>query len=98
MEPAAGEMGQLSATMNWFATKLASTSRKIRVAMELQRLMLMHASEKEGVAGNPSEGAAVNLVPHHVELMNKRLEMRLLDNEFTLERVRIQLNVVSTVI
>lgn len=94
--PVAGEMGKLSATMSEFGTKLASTSRKIQVAMELRRFMLMHAGEREGVTGNPSEGAAANLIHHHVELMNTRHDMQLLDNEFTLERLRIQLNAVGT--
>jgi hypothetical protein len=96
-QPATGEMGQLSATMSGFATKLASTSRKIHVAKELQRFMLMHAGEREDMAGISNEGAATKLIPHHVELMHKRLEMQLLDNEFILERVKIQLNAVSAI-
>lgn len=87
-QPADSDMGQLSATMSGFATKLASTSRKIQVARELQRFI---TQESAGVDGD----AAAELLKHLAALMDKRLEMQLLDNEFILQRVKIQLNAAS---
>ncbi|KAH7130837.1 hypothetical protein EDB81DRAFT_807573 [Dactylonectria macrodidyma] len=96
-QPAAGSMGQLSAKMSGFATKLASTRRKIKVARELQEFMLAH--EKKGPAATRvANVAAVTLIEHHAKLMDNRLRMQLLDNEFILERVNIQLNTIFNLI
>ncbi len=93
-EPAQGSWGHLSAKMSGFARKLASTSRKIQTATDLQTFMLTHAADKEPDS-EPSERAA-QLIRHHAGLMCNRLEMQRRQNEFLNQKVNIQLTAVSS--
>jgi len=93
-QPAMGSLAYLSAQMSGFATKLASTTRKIQVTRELQSFMLAHSQEAAEFGSDADVDATVKIVEHHVEFMDKRLEMQLLDNGLANERVRIQLNAV----
>ncbi|RYP53170.1 hypothetical protein DL768_001763 [Monosporascus sp. mg162] len=90
-QPAGGSWGELSARMSGFARKLASTSRKIQVAKELQEFMLVHVNKRGSVGANE---VAAELVKHHIELISKRLEMHRLQNEFLLQKVNIQLTAI----
>lgn len=100
---AAGQMGELSASMSGLCTKLASTARKIEVAREFQDFMNaqvqatleQRASAPVGNLENRHESIGEDLLDQNIKLMKKRLEMKLLDNQYILERVRIQLAAVS---
>ncbi|SPO03621.1 uncharacterized protein DNG_06304 [Cephalotrichum gorgonifer] len=84
------ELAQLSALASGRAGKLASTARKIRVARELQAFTIEHAREGDMATGG--------LVEHHARLVDKRLQMQMLDNEYTVERAKIQMDALFNLI
>lgn len=103
---AAGQMGELSASMSGLCTKLASTARKIQVAREFQDFMNAQVQarlERNGSAPvdnlkKRDESIGEDLLDQNIKLMRKRLEMKLLHNQYILERVRIQLAAVSSML
>jgi len=91
-EPAQGSWGHLSAKMSGFARKLASTSRKIQMATELQNFIVTNLDQEPGL------GEMVHsrrLIGSHVQLMSARLEMQRQQNNFLVQKVNIQLTAVS---
>lgn len=89
---ATGQLGQLSAEMSGSATKLASVQRK---GCTLDTLMefVMDALKAEEKQSSPSEGDV--LLKHHIGVLQQRLKMQMLDTEYTLKRVHIQIEAVS---
>lgn len=93
---ASGLLGELSATMSGYASKLASVERKSKTVERLTEFISQH-SARSPVAGATLGGDldANTLMLSHNNVLKERLSMQVLDNSYTLKRVRIQIEAVS---
>lgn len=95
---APGDLQQLSASLSGFAIKLAGTARKMRFMREVHRFIEAHTQGLNTCDKSGSTTSATGVTPvtlrHHVGVMESRLDMQLLENEFTLARVNVQMTAV----
>lgn len=111
-EAATEELGSLSAQTSGSAAKLASTMRKTKTLERLLDFILRMVDEDEsrlrpGAAqGNGPNGSidpvsqsvldGCGLLKTHVDLLKERQKNQLLDTEYILKRVQVQIDAVST--
>lgn len=108
--PATGELGELSARMSGCETKLAGVTRKAKTLEELCGFMsryshtepTSHMDEQElsqsstrGVSSNGDNISGDEILYHSVGLLEERLRMQTADNDYVMQRVRIQIDAVS---
>ncbi|KAH8679216.1 hypothetical protein BGZ61DRAFT_396048 [Ilyonectria robusta] len=88
--PAAGELGNLSARMSGCAAKLANGSRKLSVRDSIYTLSSSPLSPLATFQEKPNTSAAT-LLSHHVDVLQQRLAMQSVDNEYVRQRVQVQI-------
>lgn len=88
------ELGQLAMRASGSATKLASIDRK-STSMQKVLHFIIKQLDKEASAAGPAMRNAQHLLRHHVGVLEERLEMQMLDTQYTMKRVDIQINAVS---
>ena len=97
-EAAADTLGELSAKMSGHAAKLASTTRKMRALSDLHEFILEHTNENKIASEDAMlESNSAEVLRSHITLMQKRLKMQMLDNDYILERVGVQRSAVSRI-
>ncbi|KAM3556462.1 hypothetical protein MY1884_005047 [Beauveria asiatica] len=84
-------LGQLAMRASGSATKLASIDRK-STSMHKVLHFIIKQLDKEASAAAPSLRDAQHLLRHHVGVLEERLEMQMLDTQYTMKRVDIQIN------
>lgn len=95
---ASGLLGELSAEMSGFASRLASVERK---SMTLEKLMafVLNQLGTPGQAATPANPDPApggdSLIRNHTSVLQQRLTMQVLDKTYTLKRVQIQIEAVS---
>lgn len=103
-QPATGELGELSARMSGCETKLASVTRKVKTLEELCGFMSRnsHTDKQQllqrysgGVPSNRVDISEDEILNHSVDLLQGRLRMQAADNDYVMQRVRIQIRAVS---
>ena len=87
--PAKESYEELGAKVSGYSTKLAGISRKIRIGLELQEFILTHARDQR------DNGKGVDLIKQYANLLNDRLKMQRLDNDYVMERAKVQQMAVS---
>ncbi|CAH0049776.1 unnamed protein product [Clonostachys solani] len=94
--PAPGDLRELLATMSGFATKLAGTTRKMEFLHEIYRFIHTQTDiNYDGHKPDSIEGEECKHcmdMGHQVRLMQHRLAMQHLENDFILARVEVQMN------
>jgi hypothetical protein len=115
-QPAAGELGHLSARMSGCAAKLANGTRKLKVVAALNEFILEHSGDEQctnsrgrdelvawgskleptrhssaTISSDSHAGSGKSLLTHHIRLMQHRLQMQLVDNEYVQQRVQVQI-------
>lgn len=104
-QPAAGELGSLSAQMSGCAAKLANGTRKMKVIEAINDFISQHAASRpaqprkqEGIyiAGRKIEtmtntGSDEPFPPSHLGLLRHRVQMQAVDTAYVQQRVQIQL-------
>ncbi|KAF4976978.1 hypothetical protein FZEAL_6427 [Fusarium zealandicum] len=90
---ATGELGTLSAEMSGYATRLASTERKSQTLGKLMDFVLRTIGSDNGTALDGDE-----LMKHHIGVLQQRLSMQIMDREYTLKRVQIQIQALVNLI
>jgi hypothetical protein len=97
--PAIGELGELSARMSGCETKLASVTRKVKTLEELCGFMSRNShTDKQQLSQRPSNRVDISgdeILDHSVGLLQGRLRMQAADNDYVMQRVRIQIKAVS---
>lgn len=103
-QPAAGELGHLSAQMSGCAAKLANGTRKMKVVEAINGFIHQHAaSHDSGRPTTPSinfgteqKGLYATTVHEsfsalHMELLDQRVQMQAVDTAYVQQRVQIQI-------
>ncbi|KAF5022414.1 hypothetical protein F66182_5554 [Fusarium sp. NRRL 66182] len=90
---AAGKLGDLSAEMSGYATRLASTERKGKTLEKLLEFVQQRVS-----LGQSATLEADTVMENHVKILQQRLIMQAMDREYTLKRVQIQIDVLNNLI
>lgn len=106
-QPAAGELGQLSAGMSGCAAKLANGTRKMKVIEALNEFIQQHSWEPTapqpqirdpiylGDMGTKSLGKTVppdgNFSKPHIDLLRHRVQMQATETAYMQQRVQIQI-------
>ncbi|KAM0453507.1 hypothetical protein ACHAPV_006292 [Trichoderma viride] len=82
------------------AVKLSSLSRKSKMVEKALKFILKNISEQGGYETSPKSvsAEACQLLKSHALLLQDRLEMQLVDIEYTLKRVQLQISIVSALI
>ncbi|KAF7539001.1 hypothetical protein G7Z17_g12519 [Cylindrodendrum hubeiense] len=94
-------LGELSAEMSGFASRLASIERK---SMALEKLMdfILDRSGPLGQVTTPATSGTVpdgdSLMRNHTSVLQQRLSMQVLDKTYTLKRVQIQIEALVNLI
>lgn len=104
---ALGDLGPLAASASGYATKLASIERKGKAVgriLEFMRQSIQESRAQYRASADATSyslpwAAAVEksntLLDHHVTVLNDRLQMQMVDTDYTLTRVKIQIEAVS---
>ncbi|KAH7011528.1 hypothetical protein EDB80DRAFT_775513 [Ilyonectria destructans] len=98
---ASGLLGELSAEMSGFASRLASVERK---SMTLEKLMafVLNQLGTPGQAATPASPDPApdgdSLMRNHTSVLQQRLTMQVLDKTYTLKRVQIQIEALVNLI
>ncbi|KAF4456906.1 hypothetical protein FALBO_15313 [Fusarium albosuccineum] len=82
---AAGELGELSAKMSGDTTRLGSAERKSQTLAKLMEFVQRMVGPGQGTA---SEGDKI--IKNHIQVLQERLAMQIMDREYTLKRAQIQ--------
>ncbi|KAJ4286581.1 hypothetical protein N0V88_008004 [Collariella sp. IMI 366227] len=102
-QPAAGELGHLSAQMSGCAAKLANGTRKLKVVETINDFISQHASPKPRKAKtwnhshyniDKGEATAAPVGPFpgsHIDLLRHRVQMQAVDTAYVQQRVQIQI-------
>ncbi|CAM1500796.1 Fc.00g099580.m01.CDS01 [Cosmosporella sp. VM-42] len=100
---ASGVLGDLSAEMSGYATRLASVERKSKTLEKLLDFIFQQVGEyKEGenqhtaVLGGMVDGD--DLVRHHAGALRQRLNMQVLETNYILKRVQVQIEALVNLI
>lgn len=93
-QPAAGELGSLSAQMSGCAAKLANGTRKLKVVDALNEFMLHEAAA--AVAGGNTNTTADDdddaaAVARNIQLLQHRASMQAVDTAYVQQRIQIQI-------
>jgi hypothetical protein len=90
----------LAAEADRCAVKLGSLSRKSKMVEKALKFILKNTSEHrgDGTSSKSLSDEACQLLKSHVLLLEDRLEMQLVDIEYTSKRVQLQINIVSVLI
>ncbi|KAK0706220.1 hypothetical protein B0T26DRAFT_655937 [Lasiosphaeria miniovina] len=90
-QPAAGELGSLSAQMSGCAAKLANGTRKLKVVDALNEFML-HDAALAGDNGTTTTSAADDAaVARNMQLLQHRASMQAVDTAYVQQRIQIQI-------
>ncbi|KAM3522394.1 hypothetical protein MY4038_008632 [Beauveria bassiana] len=84
-------LSQLATRASGSATKLASIDRKSTSMQKVLHFIIRHL-DKDASAAGPAMRDAQHLLRHHVGVLEERLEMQMLDTQYTMKRVDIQIN------
>ncbi|KAK4097302.1 hypothetical protein N658DRAFT_569398 [Parathielavia hyrcaniae] len=87
-QPAAGELGQLSAQMSGCAAKLANGTRKMKVVEAINEFIAQHTTRLADVSSTP---AGEPFSRTHIDLLRHRVEMQAVDTTYVQQRVQIQI-------
>ncbi|AEO71903.1 uncharacterized protein THITE_50821 [Thermothielavioides terrestris NRRL 8126] len=91
-QPAAGELGQLSAQMSGCAAKLANGTRKMKVVEAINDFIQQHATTSPAELGeNTAFTAAEPFSASHIDLLRHRVQMQAVDTAYVQQRVQIQI-------
>lgn len=90
------ELGQLAVDASGFASKLASAERKSASAKKLLDFILSESGKDSLLDLGERNKTAQQLLQHYIGVLKERLEMQALDTRFTMSRIDIQINAVST--
>jgi hypothetical protein len=103
-QPAAGELGHLSAQMSGCAAKLANGTRKMQVIEAINDFISQHASRKpakshkqDGIHAadwrreSLTASAAQPFSASHLDLLRHRVRMQAVDTAYVQQRVQIQI-------
>ncbi|KAL2130241.1 hypothetical protein VTI74DRAFT_6718 [Chaetomium olivicolor] len=101
-QPAAGELGHLSAQMSGCAAKLANGTRKMKVIEAINEFISQHASQKPRKAprresyriadDEVQEQTLTEPFPaSHIDLLRHRVQMQAVDTAYVQQRVQIQI-------
>lgn len=87
----------LAAEADRCAVKMGSLSRKCKMVEKALKFIAKNISEQSGDETLPDavSAEACQLLKSHVLLLEDRLEMQVVDIEYTLKRVQLQINIVS---
>ncbi|KAK2590627.1 hypothetical protein QQS21_011693 [Conoideocrella luteorostrata] len=112
--PAKEELGELSAKTSGTSAKLASTLRKSKTLEKLlsfmQRVLgeaaakyqerLRDLSPEEPASDDSPEGdiRGCSLLKNHVSVLQERQEMQVMDTDYTLKRVQVQIDALFSII
>ncbi|KAM5358672.1 hypothetical protein ACJZ2D_015095 [Fusarium nematophilum] len=91
-EAASGELGELSALMSGYASKLASAERKSRTLEKLNEFIWRMSPLEQG----STEANAI--MRNHVGVLKDRLSHQALDRQYMLKRVQIQIEALVNLI
>jgi hypothetical protein len=92
-QPAAGELGHLSAQMSGCAAKLANGTRKMKVVEAINEFIAQHGLPKgtkrreRTVSANPGQP----FTTAHIDLLRHRVQMQAVDTTYVQQRVQIQI-------
>jgi hypothetical protein len=98
-QPAAGELGHLSAQMSGCAAKLANGTRKMKVIEAINECISKHESRGSGrpPKGHKRGEANLSTTPGkpfskaHIDLLRHRIQMQAVDTAYVQQRVQIQI-------
>lgn len=104
-QPAAGELGSLSAQMSGCAAKLANGTRKMKVVEAINDFISLHAvtrrtklEKQEGLYVAPpntdppaKKTSGEYFSPSHLRLLQHRVQMQAVDTAYVQQRVQIQI-------
>lgn len=106
-----GELGPLAADTSGYATKLASVERKGKAVSKILDFMKLQISDYDSpkpklavaeLAHDPRWSKHITnsceLLLHHIQVLHDRLHMQMVDNEYTLKRVDIQIQALFSLI
>ncbi|KAL6904952.1 hypothetical protein GGI43DRAFT_296519 [Trichoderma evansii] len=89
----------LAAEADRCAVKLGSLSRKSKMVEKALKFILKNISERsDGTSPRHASTEACQLLKSHVLLLEDRLEMQMVDMEYTLKRVQLQINIIAGII
>ncbi|KAK4120347.1 hypothetical protein N657DRAFT_625238 [Parathielavia appendiculata] len=86
-QPAAGELGHLSAQMSGCAAKLANGTRKMKVVEAINEFIAQHTLQPPHLSTNPGEPFSKT----HIDLLRHRVQMQAVDTAYVQQRVQIQI-------
>lgn len=104
---ALGDLGPLAASASGYAAKLASVERKSKAVSKILEFMRQSIQESraqyrasvDATSYDLPWAAAIEksnaLLDHHITVLNDRLQMQMVDTDYTLTRVKIQIEAVS---
>ncbi|KAH7148524.1 hypothetical protein EDB81DRAFT_465341 [Dactylonectria macrodidyma] len=86
-------LGELSAEMSGYASKLASAERKSMTLEKLMDFILKHTGPPVGAVSESD-----SLMKNHTSVLKQRLDMQVLDKSYTLKRVQVQIEALVNLI
>ncbi|KAK4150228.1 hypothetical protein C8A00DRAFT_18210 [Chaetomidium leptoderma] len=93
-QPAAGELGNLSAQMSGCAAKLANGTRKMKVVEAINDFISQHVVSRQKPAGDipqATHAAGEPFSTPHFDLVRHRAQMQGVDTAYVQQRVQIQI-------